>query len=133
MVGHTLGICAGAVTVVVVVYVVDEVIGAPVEVGNLAQGRSRVGLEPTGRGVGRAGQQDPLRCGASLTDSGDGGLSTLGPLIDVKVVWLVHDAEDDVGGGCVVGRELRPEVGKVIVGWATLADNLAVPASVVVL
>lgn len=65
-------------------------------------------------------------------DGGDSGLDGLGPGRDGQVVGLVHDAEDDVGVVGVLGGKRRPESGELVVGRAALADDLAVPAGIVV-
>lgn len=65
-------------------------------------------------------------------DGSDRGLDGLGPGGDGQVVGLVHDAEDDVGVVGVLCSKRRPERGKLVVGGTALADDLAVPAGVVV-
>lgn len=45
---------------------------------------------------------------------------------------LVHDAESNLGATLVFGSNLRPQASKVLIGRATLADDVAVPAGVVV-
>lgn len=45
---------------------------------------------------------------------------------------LVHDAESNLGATLVFGSNLRPQASKVLIGRATLADYVAVPAGVVV-
>ena len=42
-------------------------------------------------------------------------------------------AQDDALVGAVLGGELRPDGGELVVGRATLSDDLTVPACVVVL
>ena len=49
------------------------------------------------------------------------------------VVGLVHDTEDDTLIGSVLLSELGPDASKLVVGRATLGDDSAIPASVVVL
>ena len=46
---------------------------------------------------------------------------------------LVHDTEDDTLIGSVLLSELGPDASKLVVGRATLGDDSAIPASVVVL
>ena len=47
--------------------------------------------------------------------------------------YCAGHAQDDTLVGAVLGRELRPDRGELVVGRATLGDDLAVPACVVVL
>ena len=54
--------------------------------------------------------------------------------MNIHVVGLVHDTEDDLGLRSIFRGELRPEADELIVsnGSVALADDLAVPAGVVV-
>ena len=45
---------------------------------------------------------------------------------------LVHDAHNNVAATGIFGRQLTPEVGELIVRGPALADDLPVPAGVVV-
>lgn len=45
---------------------------------------------------------------------------------------LIHDGESDLRLALVLGRNLRPKAGKVAVRGTALANDLAVPAGVVV-
>lgn len=46
---------------------------------------------------------------------------------------LVHDAEDDAGVAAVLLRKLRPDALELSIGGATLRDDAAIPAGIVVL
>jgi len=45
---------------------------------------------------------------------------------------LVHQAKDDIGSVLILGGDLRPNVGKLVVGGPALPNDLPVPSSIVV-
>lgn len=47
-------------------------------------------------------------------------------------VWLIHDAEDDIGFVLVLSCELTPEVGKLRIRGTTLPNDLVLESCVVV-
>ena len=59
-------------------------------------------------------------------------LGTGAPSSQEDTYRLVHDAKGDLVVALVLGGNLRPKAGEVSVGGTALADNLAVPAGVVV-
>ena len=79
-------------------------------------------------------QQNQVRGGTGLADSSDGSLDGGGPGVDVaKIVGLVHEAESNLRLAGILGSKLAPDGGELGVGGTTAAaNNLAVPASVVV-
>ncbi len=51
-------------------------------------------------------------------------------LIHRKALYLVHKAEDNFVFACVLSSQLRPEVDKLGVRGAALADDLTIPPRV---
>ena len=133
VVGGAAGVGAGSVRVEVLVEVVDEVGLGTVKVGDGSKGGVRT-VRDGGQSVGVVAtwKEDRVGSGASLANGSDSGLNGGGPGADDKVVWLVHDTKGNLVVVGVLGSELRPEGAELGVGWATLADDLAVPAGVVV-
>lgn len=115
----------------VLVHIKEEVGGRAVGVGDVEQVGAGLGGEGGGGGVRAARHEDEV-VGGDGADGGDGGLDRLGPRGHGEVVGLVHDAKDDVGVVGVLRRERRPQRRELVVGGAALADDLAVPARVVV-
>ena len=132
LVGDALRVAARGILVQILVHLEDKLVLGTVRVADVEQGRAGGGIEAAdGVGVG-AREEDELGGGAGGADGVDGGLEGVGPDADVEVVGLVHQAEDDVGLAGVGLGELGPEGGEVVVGGAALADDVAVPAGVVV-
>jgi len=77
-----------------------------------------------------SGKQNHLLLGDS-TNGSDDRLDGISPLVDVRdIMRLVHDAKDDlVLAGVFVGQ-LRPDVDELVIGRATLTDDLAIPARI---
>jgi hypothetical protein len=124
---------AGSVGVEVLVHVEDQVGGAAVEVLDFGEsGAGAVGDVRRSVGPLVAGEEDLVGGGAGLADGGHGGLDGGGPGVDGDIVRLVHEAESDLVVALVLGSDLGPDAGEVVVGGSALADNGAVPASVVV-
>ena len=158
VVGGAGGGGAGAIGVEVLVDVEDEVVGAAVEVGDLVKsGGGAVVDEGAGVGPLVAGEEELVLGGAGLADGGDGGLDGRGPGVDGDIVlkesrsvrrreyrdaeaWsshgdtyrLVHEAKGDLVVALVLGSNLRPKAGELSVSGTALANDLAVPAGVVV-
>lgn len=133
VVGGAGGVGARVVGVEVLVDVEDEVGGAAVEVGDLHErGAGAVGDEGTGGSVVVTREQDLVASGAGLADGGHGGLDRGGPLVDVDVVRLVHDAERNLGVRLVLGGDLAPEGSELSIGRSTLTNDRTVVAGVVV-
>jgi hypothetical protein len=77
-------------------------------------------------------KQDELRLGTSITDGGDGSLDGLSPKVDIgDIMGLVHDTKENLWLIGVFCGELRPERSELIIRGATLIDNFAVIASIV--
>lgn len=77
-----------------------------------------------------ARQEDHLGRGACISDGGNSLLARRGPERDVEIMRLVGEAEDDLRGASVLGRQLRPETGKLGVGrpCRRLPDDVSVEA-----
>ncbi len=75
---------------------IDQFVGRSVTVHDGGQSRRGVVLEAANGIVVRAGEEDHLGGGAVVTDGVDGLLDAGGPSGHVEVVWLVHQAEDNV-------------------------------------
>jgi hypothetical protein len=124
---------AGAVGVEVLVHVEDQVGGAAVEVLHLGEGGAGAVGDVSGRvGPLVAGEEDLVGSGAGLADGGHAGLDGGGPGVDSDIVGLVHETKGDLVVVLVLGGDLRPDAGEVVVGGSALADDGAVPAGVVV-
>lgn len=87
---------AGAAYVEVLVHVKEDVLGAPVRVGDLEQVWPGLCGQLRGGRVRAAGDEQPV-VRSDLANSRDGGLDGVGPGRGRDVVGLVHDSEDDVG------------------------------------
>ena len=143
---------AAAVAIEVLVDVVDEVVYRAIWVLDVLEVGAGVLGKRAGGGVVGTGEEDHLGRGASVADGGDGGLNGVGPFGHVRdcgrlagvwavdriwegkltVVRLVHDAHDNVTVAGVLGCQLTPKVGELIVRGPALANDLPVPAGVVV-
>ena len=135
LVGHAVGdaLCRrAALTIEILMRLIDQFVIRPVVVYYAGQSRGRVGLEAADGVVVGAGEEDHLGLGAVVTDGVDGVLDGGGPGGHVEVVRLVHQAEDDVALRGVLLGELSPEIAKLVVRRSALADDAAVPAGVVV-
>lgn len=113
------------------VYVKEEVGGGSVRVRNVEQVWSGLSGEGGGGRVRATGHENHV-VGCDSANGGDSGLDCLGPGGNSEVVGLIHNTKDDVGVVGVLGSQRRPQGGELIVSWATLSDNLSVPAGVVV-
>lgn len=132
---HAVGVAFGrraAPTVEILMGFIDQFVMSPIIVLDAGERRGRVTLEAADGVVVRAGEEDHLGRGAVVSDGIDRLLDAGGPRGHVQVVRLVHQAEDDVALRGVFLRQLGPEVAEVVVRWAALADDAAVPAGVVV-
>jgi hypothetical protein len=79
------------------------------------------------------GEENHLRRCSSFTDGRDDSLDRLGPYLNAgEGPGLVHHAKDHVRVGCVFGGKLRPDASKLRICRSALADDLAIPARVVV-
>lgn len=111
----------------------NNAIDTPIRILHLQQCRAGFGWHGLRRGPVIARDEDHLARGARIADGRHDELDRVGPGVDVgDVVGFVHDAEDDLGAGGVFLRQLGPERDELVVGRAALADDLAVPAGVVV-
>lgn len=66
-----------------------------------------------------------------ISDRCDGRLDSLRPCGDSKIMWFVHDAEDDIRIVRVFGSEGRPQRRELIIRGTALADDAAIPTGVV--
>jgi hypothetical protein len=132
VVARALGVGTRVVAVEVAVHVEDELVGRAVGVLDLEEGGAAGSGEGTRRCVVSTWEEDHLRLGAGFADSGYGRLARVGPGGHCEVVGLVHQAKGNVLLRCVLGCDLGPDIGELRVGWAALADDLAVPSGVVV-
>jgi hypothetical protein len=132
VVAGALGVGTRVVAVEVTVHVEDDLVGRAVGVLDLEERRTAGGGEGTRGCVVGSGDEDHLGLGTCLADGIYGGLGGVGPGGHCEIVGLVHQAESDVLLRCVLGRDLGPDIGELVVSWAALADDLAVPAGVVV-
>ena len=135
LVGHAVGDAVGvlaAVAVEVLMGFVDELALRAVAVHDAGEHRGRVGREAADGVVVGAGEEDHLGCGAGGADGRDGLLEGGGPFAHDDAVGLVHQSENDLFLRGVFLGELGPEAAELVVGRTALADDAAVPASVVV-
>ena len=132
MVAGALSVGTRVVAVEVTVDVEDDLVGRAVGVLDLEERRTAGSGEGTRGCVVSSGDEDHLGLGACLADGVDGSLGGVGPGGHGEVVGLVHQAESDLALRRVLGRDLGPDISELVVGWAALADDLAVPAGVVV-
>lgn len=94
----------------------------------------RLGKEGAGTGVICAWEEDQVVLAGGGADCLDDFLDGLAPETHVEVVGLVHDTEDDIGVGGVLGCECGPDGDEVLVSHGTVAltNDLAVPSCIVV-
>ena len=111
----------------------NELASSTKRIGDLDEGgASFVGEGLSGRPA--ASGEEEVVLGTSLADGVDDALDRGDPgRHGLKVMRLVHDAENDTLVGAVLLRELRPETLELSVGGAALGDDGTVPAGVVVL
>jgi hypothetical protein len=131
VVAGALGVGARIVAVKITVHVEDDLVGRAIGILNLEERRTAGGGEGTRGCVVGSGDEDHLGLGTCLADGVYCGLGGVGPGGHCEIVRLVHQAESDVLLRCVLGRDLGPDIGELVVSWAALADDLAVPAGVV--
>jgi hypothetical protein len=132
VVSGALCVCATVVGVEVAVYVEDELAGGAVRVLDCEKCRAAVLDESAGRSVVGTGEEEVLRSGTGLANSGDRSLDGCSPGRHCEVVRLVHQTECDVLLGLVLRGNLRPDIGELGVGGSTLTDDRTVPSGVVV-
>jgi hypothetical protein len=125
-------LCIKSCNLQVLMNVEDKLVNGTILVLDGEKGRASLTRELGSVRPSQAGDEDPLRGGTSITDGSDSGLNGLDPRGELDVMWLVHDAEDDTLLVLVLGCELAPDVGELLVGRATLADDSTVPPGVVV-
>jgi hypothetical protein len=111
----------------------DELAGATERIGDVEEVRAglsgeSLGTRPTGS------RHEEVVGGACSTDGIDDILDGGGPFRNrIEVMGFVHETENNPRVAAVLGGELSPEARELIVGRTSLADDSAVPASVVVL
>ena len=120
-----------AIIIKILMRLIDQFVGRSVTVHDGGQSRRGVGLEAADGVVVRSGEEDHLSSCAVVTDGVDGLLDADGPGGHVEVVWLVHQAEDNVVLRGVFLGELGPEIAELVVRRSALTDDAAVPAGVI--
>lgn len=130
----TVSGCTGTVAVEVLVNIEDEERFITCRWVFDVQERVVVAVQPViGVSPEVSGESDDLRLGTSGTDRIDGSLNRCGPLGVVwDIMWLVHQAEDDLGLVLVLGSEKCPHRCEVGIGRTALSDDPSVPPCIVV-
>lgn len=111
----------------------QKIISRPVWVCDVHQRRGTSGRYQSRRAVEiRAGEQDHLASRAGAPDTRHHLLAGGSPDIDIQVVRFVHKLEDHAVLVRVLGRQLRPQRDKLVVGRTSLPNDAAVPPRKVV-
>lgn len=133
IVGHTVAVSSGVVTVEVLVDVEDELAGATSRISDGQELRTSFGWEGLSTRPRRTGDENHLAGCTSSTNCVDSSLNSLDPWRDGwKVMGFVHDTEDDLGVAGILCGQLRPEACVLGISWSTLVDDSTVPSSIVV-
>ena len=111
----------------------DKLVGSAKGVSDLDKEGTSLTREGLSGSPAATGEEEVV-LSTSLADGVDGTLDGVDPGGDGgEVVRLVHDTENNALVGAVLLCELRPDALELSIGLATLSDDAAVPAGVVVL
>ena len=132
VVRHAFGVCTAVVCVEILVDVEHEFVSFAVGIFDGGKGRCGIVNPAAYSGVTCAREQDRLRGGAGFADGVNHLLKSISPRNHLEIMGFVDKAKDDFRLGSIFGGELGPERDKISVWRATLTNNSAIPACVVV-
>ena len=119
------------ISVKVSVQVKHEILICPVWILDVLQVLQPI-WEVTHSSVVITRKKNNVRLCTCFSDAIDDLLDSFTPFVHVQCVRLVDNAKDDFRAVGVLGRNLAPQINKIVIGNFTLTDNLSVVTSIVV-